>query len=184
MCLLLLSKQHFHFHSAKAFSLCHSALLVGRLGVHQQLGGDTAGRAELRDIPYCMALCSAIKARERKKGETSGFMAFVFPSNCHTWHSPAFLEMDEQLPTDQTEQTNSLFCFACADSFWLHPPLPQPTSLLTSTLLILCPSNWEEWVSGCMGLSCLQGLAENNYLHFKYSGVKESLSSRWEDNIL
>lgn len=109
-----------HLRSAQAFSLSPSAPLVRRLGVHQQLGGDTAGRAELRDIPYCMALCSAIKAGERKNGETSGFTAFVFLSNHHTWHSPAFPEMAEQLPTNQKEQTNSLFCFACAHSFWLH----------------------------------------------------------------
>lgn len=34
-----------HIHSAKAFSLSHSALLGGRLGLHKHLGGDTAGRA-------------------------------------------------------------------------------------------------------------------------------------------
>ena len=97
---------------------------------HQRVGwgctrsweGTQLGRltpTDQRDIPYHMMSCSAYKAgrRRRKGGDTFGVMAFVLPSNCQAWWSPAFLEMAEHLPADGKWWMNSLLCFACACGF-------------------------------------------------------------------
>ena len=74
--------------------------------------------ADHRVIPYQTMSCSAYKAGwRRRKGRTSGVMAFVFPSNPYMWWSPAFLGMAELLPADRKEWTNSLVCFACVHGF-------------------------------------------------------------------
>jgi len=84
--------------------------------------------ANQRDISHHVMLWSAIKAEGKRRGRggeggemdtvTFSVMAFVFPSNRYMWRSPVFLRMDEHLPADGRQWMNSLFCFACAHSFF------------------------------------------------------------------
>ena len=109
-------------HRVKAFSASPTTPPMSRLGVHEKVGGGTAGTVDPsypRDIPCHATSCSACKARgRRRKGKMFRAMAFIFPNVCHMWWSPAFLEMAEQLPADGKQGMNSLFCFACRCSFW------------------------------------------------------------------
>jgi len=54
----------------------------------------------------------------RRKGETYGVMAFVFPSNHYTWWSPAFLQMAGHLPADR-EAVNEFLILLCLCMFGL-----------------------------------------------------------------
>ena len=94
-----------------------------------------------RDTPRRMASCWAISTMGKKEeGEMFGAMASVFPSNCDTWWSPAFLEMAEQLPAGGKWWMNSLFRFACvAFALPIKLCLSQPMSSHTFTLPIHSP---------------------------------------------
>lgn len=62
---------------SRAFTVKSSTaphLTESRLGVHEDLGGDTAGQlilTDLRDIPNHMASCSACKAGGRRRNRGS-----------------------------------------------------------------------------------------------------------------
>ena len=58
-----------------------------------------------------------VKLGDGGRGETFGVMAFVFPSNCYMWWSPALLGMAEHPPASGKWWKNSFFCFACRRGF-------------------------------------------------------------------
>lgn len=53
-------------HRVEAFSASQDTPPVSRLGVHTELGGDTARTGDPRDIPHRVISCSAYKAGERR----------------------------------------------------------------------------------------------------------------------
>ena len=98
-------------------------------------------------------------------------MAFVFPSHCYAWWSPAVLEMAEHLPTNGKQRINSLFCFDHTHSFALliKSSSFQPTLFHTFTLPILSPIPTQgEWASGWVGLGCLPRLNYNTDYPFSF----------------
>jgi len=138
---------------------------MSRLGVGKRLWGGAAGTADINwpkgcPIPYEVVL-SIYSWGKVKEGGASGVMAFVFPSNHCAWWNPAFLEIALNIFLPK-ESSNFLFCFACVCSFALLIKLIlcQPTSFLTLTPFWFSPSSHHarQWVSSCVGLSCLPGL--------------------------
>jgi len=101
------------------FSYCWAVLAQspGLLPTRSQEGAQPGQLTptDPRDIPYHVTSCSVYKAGGRRKGGMFRVMAFVCPSNCYAWWSPAFLEMAAHLPADGKQWTNPLFCFACTN---------------------------------------------------------------------
>ena len=115
------------------------------------------GSLQLAGFQYCQ-----ISGRSHRIYQTGTCQLYNWSSHRDAWWSPALLKMAGHLPADGKQWMNSLFRFACScESFALPIKLSlcQPTSFLTFTLLILSPVPLKgEWVSSCVGLSCLRGL--------------------------
>lgn len=122
------------------------SLTANRLGMHKNLEGDTAGMDDSNwpngcHIPYEVML--SIYSGGRRSGGHSEWWHSVFPSNCCSWQSPAFLEMGNHLSDDGKYWMNILFCFPCIQEF----SLPIKLSLSQTTIfhafahLILFPSH-------------------------------------------
>ena len=120
--------------------------------------------ADHRVVPYRTTSCSAYKAGgRRRKGDTFGVMAFVFPSNPYVRWSPAFLGwLNSCLPTGRSERILRFALLICvAPPLTIKLSLSQSMSFLTFTLPVLPPIPSGEWASGCVVLRCRLGLNHN-----------------------
>lgn len=93
-----------HFSYYWTLSIPPITLPASRLGVRKKLGGDTVGAADPNwakgySVPYEVML-SNWGWEKKEEGEMFKFTAFVFPSNCYVWWSPAFLEITKYLSDD------------------------------------------------------------------------------------
>jgi len=108
-------------------------------------------------------------------GRMFGVVAFILPSNCYVWWSPAFLEM-AKLPMGSSEWI--LYFALLVRAMFALPvklSLSQPTSFLIFPLLILFPIPLgSEQVSSWVVLSCRPALNPN-------SALKDSRSPPWEE---
>lgn len=105
-------------HSDRAF-FAPCIISSKRLGVHKELGGNTAGIGDpswLQEysIPHGMRLSKKSLGKEEHMNVWGDG---VFPSHYHMDCSPAFLQLAEHLPDHVKQQINSLFCFACLHGF-------------------------------------------------------------------
>lgn len=130
-------------HRTKTSSVFPTAPEVSRLGVHEELGGGTAGTAGAHwqkgyPIP-CYSGPKKYKTWEKEgRGRPLELWHLCSPVT-YAWWSSAFLEMVEPLPDDGTWWKNSLFCTVCMHSFSLSVKLLSHHDFLTFSPLILYP---------------------------------------------
>lgn len=97
----------------------------------------------------------------RRKGWKFGIKAFMFPSDCYVWWSPAFLGVPEHLPALWSGELISWFVLPVHGAFvyliicLYLSPLGFFAFYCSNSLL---PPARREWTSSYMGLSCQLGL--------------------------
>lgn len=153
----------------KAFSASHPTP-PRRLGVHKELGGDTAGTAAPNwPKGYCRPYETVWK---RRKGETFGVMTIVFPSHCYTWW--ALLSWRTGLDAPSPGETeNEFLILVCLCTWLLLSPLhclylKPPNYFIIYSCNSLSHYTWVELVSGSVGLICQLGLNHKSYLLYQY----------------
>lgn len=174
---MLITQGYFSYrwalHTVEDFSTSHPIPPVIRLGLHKKLWGTQARQRIPRDIPHHMTSCLAYKAGERRrKWDTFGVRAFVFPSPHQAWRTPALLELAEHCLAMGTSRwfPGVALLVRAALAFRIKLPLSQPTSSLTFTLPILSPIP----TVGSVGLSCWLGLNHRKYICLVLKNKKQT----------
>lgn len=103
--------QHQGFFSFQVYPSCPSSKLAGG-GYRVWRGPGQERWPHMTKGTVHITWCSAAKAQGKEvQGRTFMIMVFVFPNNCYTWWSLAFLA--KRLPAAGKQWMNFLFCFTC-----------------------------------------------------------------------
>lgn len=114
---------------------CFSPHQWGDLGIHKDWEETQPGQQlQLTPGNLCVIVLTVWSSGKRKEGGTFWVKAFVFPSDCHSWWSPAVLRVAKHLPAYGNDEW--IPCSALLECMGFALPFKLSLSHTTYSLLL------------------------------------------------